>query len=214
MARYSKGIETKRKLILLTYRKLLEQNVSSITVRNLVAEAGYSPSALYRYFGSLDDLIVVASVRFLEEYIRGYAALLDRNDDFMKIYRDGWQLFNYHAFSRPDVFYGLFWGEYNGKFANAMEEYYQVFPFAGSQKAPDLFSRLFFQNDIYERDYRVLSEAAARGCISKEDAAYFSRVIPLLVKGILDEYRYCDMAERRKGENECNELIRSCLDRI
>lgn len=214
MANYNKGIETKQKLVLLTYHKLKKQSASSLTVRRLAKEAGYSPAALYRYFGSLDDLVVVASVRFLEEYISGYATLLDENDDFLTIYIEGWKLFNHYAFDRPDIYYGLYWGDYNGKFGNAVEEYCELFPFLGSRRAPDFFRRLFFSSNIYERDYQVLHEAAVKGLMTEKDAQFFSKTNPLIVKGLLGEYMNQPPECRKAGEEECNALIKENLEHI
>ena len=64
MANYAKGMETKQKLILFAYEKLKTQSASNITVRDLAHESGYAASALYRYFGSLEHLLAVASVGF------------------------------------------------------------------------------------------------------------------------------------------------------
>ena len=66
MAVYAKGIETKKRFILSTYHKLLVQDSSEISVRKLAEENGCSIAALYKHFESLDYLIAVASIRFLD----------------------------------------------------------------------------------------------------------------------------------------------------
>ena len=72
MAVYAKGIETKKRFILSTYHKLLVQDSSEISVRKLAEENGCSIAALYKHFESLDYLIAVASIRFLDEYMVEY----------------------------------------------------------------------------------------------------------------------------------------------
>ncbi|SDX31611.1 TetR/AcrR family transcriptional regulator [Eubacterium barkeri] len=131
---YTKGQETKNAFVLMTYKKLTEQNASTLTVRQLAGELGYSPAVLYRYFDSLEEVVVVASVRFLNQYMMEYARLLDSDLDLLEVYIEGWQLFNSHAFERPDIYYGLFWGEYNNVFENAIAEYFEIFPFSGSDR--------------------------------------------------------------------------------
>lgn len=113
MAVYAKGFETKKKYIILTYKKLLEKKVSEVTIRELANEKGYSAPAIYNHFESLEYLIVVASVKFLDKYVYEYGRLLDRNADLLKSYLGGWRLFNHYAFERPDIYYRLFWGQYN-----------------------------------------------------------------------------------------------------
>lgn len=214
MANYNKGIETKQKFILFTHRKLKEQSSAELTVRDLAQECGYSPAALYRHFGSMEDLIAVSSVCFLEKYIADYTNLVDDNDNFLTIYLKGWTLFNHHAFERPDIYYGLFWGDYNGKFTNAIVEYYQLFPFPESKKAPDFIHRLFYNSNIYQRDYQILKEAADSGLIREEDARFLSRTSPLIVKGILSESIGLPKEERLALEKECTNLIVENLARI
>ena len=214
MGNYNKGIETKQKFIMLAHKKLQEQSVTDLTVRDLSKECGYSPAALYRHFGSLEDLIAVSSVRFLETYIADYTMLVDENDNFLTIYLKGWTLFNHHAFERPDIYYGLFWGDYNGKFANAIVEYYELFPFPESRKAPSFIRRLFYNSNIYQRDYQILKEASNAGLISESDARFLSRTNPLIVKGILGESIGQNKEQRNQLEKECTNLIVENLARI
>ena len=134
MAVYSKGNETKKRFVMLTYHKLCEKKASEITVRDLARENGCSAAALYRHFESLEYLIAVASVRFLDEYMRQYASLLDSDRDLLEIYIEGWELFNHYAFARPDIYYRLFWGTDNGVFGAAFQDYFELFPFKGSEK--------------------------------------------------------------------------------
>lgn len=101
MANYNKGIETKQKFILFTHRKLKEQSSAELTVRDLAQECGYSPAALYRHFGSMEDLIAVSSVCFLEKYIADYTNLVDDNDNFLTIYLKGWTLLIIMPLSAP-----------------------------------------------------------------------------------------------------------------
>lgn len=211
---YSKGFETKRLMVLITYNKLKNQKASTLTVRDLAKEGGFSSAAMYRYFDSLEELISVASVKFLEEYMTDYGKIMDNEHSFLETYIEGWRLFNRHAFSRPDIYYGLFWGKYHDDFGNAMGDYYELFPFMGSEKYPAYFYTLFFNDNMYERDFQMLRRVCNANLMSEEDALYLSRSNPLIVKGILSENLDSDEGQCRKAEKECNKLLDQNMERI
>lgn len=214
MAVYEKGMETKRNLILTTYRMLQEMDASKITVRAVAKKVGCSPAALYRHFDNIEYLIVLASIRFFENYMIEYGVLMDQEPNLLKQYVDGWKLFNRYAFDRPDLYYRLMWGQYNSDFSDALSEYIELFPFSASSSSPDYFYTMIFNSDIMERDFLVLRRAVNQGLLSEADANYFSKSNPLLVKGMLEMYMDKDLATRKRGEQECNALLLKNLERI
>lgn len=207
MAVYEKGIETRRRLIISTYQKLLEKNVHEITVREIARENGCSPAALYRHFENLDYLITLASIRFFEEYMIEYGRLMDSDRNLMDSYISGWLLFNQYAFERPDLYYRLLWGPANASFSEAIDEYFELFPVSGSEKHPAYFYTLLFTSDIRERDFLMLRRAVNYNLIIEQDAIYFSRSNSLLVKGMLEEALNASTEHRKKLEEECNQLL-------
>lgn len=213
MANYTKGCETKRRLIQLTHNWLLKNDNSTPTVRNLANENGRSAPALYRHFKSLEYLVVVSSVKFLKKYIDEYSRLLDSEKNPMEIYIEGWKLFNGYAFTRPDIYYRLFWGQYNNEFASAIQEYFELFPFSVSEKYPAYFETLFNNANIHERDLWVLRRAVRRGIISEEDAGYFSKTTPLIAQGMLNGCIELKPESRELAETECNYLLEKNLER-
>ncbi len=209
---FSKGFETKRRMVQLAYEQLSRETADKLSARNLAKIGGFSPAALYRYFGGMENLITVASINFMKEYIDEYGKLMDRDCDFPEVYVEGWKLFNRYAFANPDIYYGLFWGEYRGGYCNAMEEYYELFPVAGSKKYPARFLALFSSGDMYARDLQVLRRACARNLMSEADAAHLSRSNPLIVKGLLLEA--LNSAERGRAEEEANALLLRNLELV
>lgn len=208
MALYDKGIETKKRFIILTYNKLCEKKASELTVRDLARENGCSAAALYRHFESLDYLIAVASVRFLDEYMRQYANLLDSDRDLMEIYIAGWELFNHYAFDRPDIYYRLFWGTDNGVFGAAFQDYFELFPFKGSEKYTAYYYTLLFNENMQERDFIVLRRLENAKRISSRNALFCSYTNPLISKGLIMTAMDLDAEGRKEQEQLCNRLIR------
>lgn len=214
MAVYEKGMETKKTLILTTYRMLQDMDASKITVRAVAKEAGCSPAALYRHFDNIEYLIVLASIRFFENYMIEYGVLMDQEPNLLKQYVDGWKLFNRYAFERPDLYYRLMWGQYNSELADALSEYIELFPFTASSSSPDYYYTMIFNSDIMERDFLLLRRAVNHGLLTEIDANYFSKTNPLIVKGMLEMYMDKDLASRKRGEQECNGLLLKNMERI
>lgn len=211
---YKKGDETKRNLILHTYKKLYENDASSITVREITKEAGVSAAALYRHFDSLEYLIVVASVRFLDEYMKKYAVLLDCDKNFLDIYLEGWELFNHYAFERPDIYYRLFWGIENNVFGAAFQDYFELFPFSGSEKHTAHYYILLFNENMRERDRMALRRLVNNHIISDDEADFFSYTNTLIVEGLLHSAMKEKEEKRGSLEKLCNSLIRKNMARV
>ncbi|MCD8155750.1 MAG: TetR/AcrR family transcriptional regulator [Clostridiales bacterium] len=214
MAIYSKGNETKKRFILVTYRMLCERDASDLTVREIAKESGCSAAALYKYFDGLEYLITVASVRFLEEYMMKYAELLDSDEDFLEIYIRGWELFNHYAFERPDIYYRLFWGKDNSVFSMAFQDYFELFPIRGSEKYTAYYYTLLFDDNMQERDFVVLRRLENMGRMSGEDARYFSYTNPLIVRGMLEDSMELEVTGKQQLENLCNQLLRKNMEKI
>ena len=214
MAVYSKGNETKKRFVMLAYQKLCEMDASKLTVRDLARGNGCSAAALYKHFDSLEYLITVASVRFLDEYMKRYANLLDSDKDFREIYIEGWELFNAYAFDRPDIYYRLFWGEDQSIFGSAFEDYFEMFPFKGSEKYTAQYYILLFNENLQERDFMMLRQMEHMGYINNDDAMYFSYTNPLIARGMISDSMKLDKEERKKQEKLCDELIRKNMERI
>lgn len=215
MATYAKGIESKKQLVMLTYEKLCNHDASEITVRDIAKEKGCSAAAIYRHFENMEYLIVIASARFLHEYMLQYAKLMDDEElPYIEMYLRGWELFNHYAFERPDIYYRLFWGNENRVFTDALQDYFELFPFGGSEKYMAYFYTLMFNDNVEARDLFMLKRAVNYHLMREEDAVYFSKTNPLIVKGLLLDSMNQSLEERKEMEKICNGLIRKNMEKI
>ena len=214
MAVYTKGKETKRQIVDLTYRLLCEREASAITVREVADLQGCSAAAIYRHFESFDTLIAVASVRFLHEYMEEYSTLMDSERPLLEMYVDGWELFNRYAFDRPDLYYNLFWGEENHNLGDAVQEYYDLFPFEASENSAAYFYSLMFDENMVSRDYLMLHRMVSRGLMTEEDADYFSQSNVLIARGLIYDAMAVDADKREELCVLCTSLIRTNMQKI
>lgn len=207
MAVYSNGIATKKLLVAVTYQQLLQKDASEIRVRDIAEMSGCSPATIYRHFETLEYLIVVSSMRILDAYTVEYGELIDRALDPVNTYREGWLLFDRHAFSRPDIYLRLFWGPYNESFESAAQEYYELFPYSGSTRNTAYFFIMFFNGSMQKRDYMALRNIANVGLITTDDALYLSQVNTIIAKGMIEDSIGLDIPEREKMREDCDSLI-------
>lgn len=213
MAVYTKGRETKRQLVDLMCRKLRTRDAASLSVREIADEQGCSAAAIYRHFDSFNELIVVASVRFLHEYMDEYAELMESGKPFINLYVEGWRLFSRYAFERPDLYYRLFWGEDNPRLSTAAQEYYDLYPFDAPENAEAYYNSLMFEDNMADRDYFLLDRAVGSGLVSERDARYFSESNALIIRGMLREAMGQDASRRHELEQRSCELIEMNMNR-
>lgn len=213
MAVYSNGIETKKQLILQTYKQLQEKDASELRVRSIAQKSGCTASTLYGHFDSLEYLITVASIHFLSTYMKEYGKNLSSGAPEKKTYFEGWEIFNKHAFNRPDIFYRLFWGQYQDEFENALQEYFELFPFPGPEKHTAQFYLIYFNSNFQQRDFLLLRSLANQKLIKDDDAFYLSEINNLISKSLINEAIGKDRTTRKDMEQKCNELIFSSYER-
>ena len=117
------GRSKKADLIKATYELLADHNPQDVSIRMIAAEAGCTTGAVYRHFDSVDHLLLVASVRFLEAYMVELNDLLRIEDDPRSQHLEMWRSFSRQAFAHVDVFELLFWKASEDEFNDAIFSY-------------------------------------------------------------------------------------------
>ena len=209
--------ETKRKLIDAAYEMIVENGLEKINVRELSKRAGYSSTALYKHFESVEYLLVLSSLRFLDDYVKDLNALNHLSEEPVEMDIESWKCFNKYAFANPPVFLNLFWGKYNTKLEVALQEYFELYPLEAAMKAVAMLCCPLFVGNIEEREYMWMRRAAAKGLMEYDDAAYISKVNCLVVRSMLMEH-YSDYKDEKiaaRAAAECSELIEKTIrDRL
>jgi AcrR family transcriptional regulator len=207
MGSYSKGDATKRKFIMSACKHLESHDESTLTVRSLSTENGYSVAALYKHFESLEYLLDVASVHFLEEYLDRYAGLLDGSKSPLQVYIEGWNLFIECAFVRPEIFYRIFWKTDQETLELAFIDYFRSFPAADPHMNAVQFSVLITSGDMRERDLMLLRPLITSGVMDMGNAEFLSTTNELIVSGLL--WRATETGESGRAilQKLCSKLV-------
>lgn len=204
----------KTDLILKTYEMLKTTSPSDIKIRSIAEACGCTTPVIYKYFDDLDHLIRFASVRFLENYIIDLQKSINEHSDPLDMLISMWQSFAHYAFENVEVFELLFWGKYKERLGDVIFEYYQLFPDQW-RNLDGLFTSVFFNSDLKERNYMIVHRAAVTGHFSYEDSRLFSDICCDLFHGLLMEYRdsYRDPGKASEGEKTYMEMLMSLIQR-
>ncbi len=202
------GIGTKKTMVYEASKLLEHRYQSEIKASDVAALCHCSSATIYKRFGSLDYLLYVASVGFIEDYMREFKGIQESNKPAFERYLDGWRRFNKYAFRAPDAYVRLFWGKYNYKFADAVGEYLELFPDIIDDSDKNLFYRVFFTNgDLVQRDMILLSIAARQKVISMKEAEFLSITNAVYVESFLRSVIGASDEDKACSEEKCNNLI-------
>lgn len=207
------GENTKRKFITEAYKMIQECGLEKITVRDLAKRVGVSSAALYKHFPDLEYVLVLASISFLDGYVKEIKDITLNNENPAEADILAWKCFNKYVFQNPPIFLNLFWGKYNRELDYALQEYFELYPLEAASRAVAMLCCPLFVGDLEERDYMWMRRAAAKGLINYDDAGYISKVNCIIVKQLLmdhfNDYRTPGVPE--KAAKECSDLIEKTI---
>jgi AcrR family transcriptional regulator len=203
----------KKELILVTYRLLKEHRPKDIKARLIADAAGCTAAAIYNHFNNLNHLIMLASVKFLENYIIDFQMIMNENFDIELQARATWEVFAHYAFRNVDIFEMLFWGESKDETGERIFEYYQIFP--DEWKHLDgFFATMFFDNDIENRNRVMVKRMATVGYLSYEDVETINRMECNMFYGLLMNYKkfYREPGKAEEGKILFMQMLDSLLN--
>lgn len=178
----------KKELIVQTYELLKVHAPGELTIRMIAESAGCTSGAIYRHFDNLEDLILLASVRFLESYVIEVGGLLVHENDPLKQHIEMWRAFGNQAFKNVEVFEMLFWSKYESRLMDAMYSYYEEFP-DNYRDLSGYLVMLFFSSNLRQRNEISINRAVAKGALPRTDPQLLSDLECCAFHGMLMEYR-------------------------
>lgn len=126
------------------------------SIRKIAEKAGFHNSTIYLYFEDVEQLILLASLKYFNEYSRALSELSTKNlapsENFMTI----WSFFARTVFARPQIFYNFFFGKYSDNLTEIIKLYYELFPKEQENYSPEIEDMYYGQN-IKERCLKVLA---------------------------------------------------------
>ena len=201
----------KRKYIEAAYELLVRDGLEGVSIRKVADEVGCSSAALYRHFPDIDQLIAVASIRFLRDYIEDARILSKVDLNPLELNLQLWECLAYYSFRNADVFENLFFGLAGELYPQAVKEYYEQYP-EDLEGLKDFMLDMFKNATIAERDSILLNRAVESGMLSSDAASYLCKVDSYLYRGMLADVKSHDLDDedfRWVTRDFMNLLIRS-----
>ena len=180
----------KADLIKAAYTLLAENRPQDLSIRAVVSAAGCTTGAVYRHFDSADHLFLVASVKFLEDYIADLNDLLSKEDDPLRQHIEMWRSFGRQALANIDVFEMMFWKTDAEALNDAIFTYYQEFP-ERWRKLTGFQAMVFFNSDIRERNLLTLNRCMAEYNLKPSAIQMVNDLELCSFRGLMMEYQDC-----------------------
>ena len=194
------GRSKKADLIKAAYKLLDERNPEDVSIRVIAAAAGCTTGAVYRHFDSVDHLLLVACVKFLEDYMADLSELLTQNEDPLYQHVEMWRSFGRQAFAHVDAFELMFWKANEDALNDAIFTYYQEFP-ESWRKLSGFQVMLFFSSNIQERNLLTLNRCMAPYKLSKTTIDILNELEICSFHGLMMDYRdwYREAGKAQEG---------------
>lgn len=201
-------IENKIRFIRAAQVCIEDDGIDSISIRKIANIAGFHNSTIYLYFKDIDELMMIASLKYFENYKRGLADLSSENLNDYEVFIRIWTLFAHEIFTRPSVYYNFFFGKHSSSLSPYIREYYELFP-EESEEFSSTITEMYFGNNLFER---CLVEMKSRSDLvekySEEQLRLLTNICVAYTKEMLYEAKDDNTISPNKKANELVEAIK------
>jgi len=111
-----------------TQEMIETDGIENISVRKIAQKAGFHNSTIYLYFKDLDELAMLASMKYFRKYNQALDELNKKHalpeDNFICI----WDYYMEASLKNAKIFYNFFFGNRSDDLTAFIEGYYEYFP--------------------------------------------------------------------------------------
>lgn len=178
-----------------------ENGIKNVSIRKIASRAGYSSATMYLYFTDLEELLIMACVSHLKEYLQELASTDYEWQGAEFTYNHIWKLFLKHSFPKASIFLNLYFSEHSQHINDLFKLYYSVFPEELSKVSGNVLQMIIAGN-LPERNMSILEPYALSLGYSKEEAILLNEITVAYYHSFLIDIRDNEL----EGKN-CDELI-------
>lgn len=171
--------------------------VEEVSIRRVSSIAGYSSATLYLYFEDLNELISLASVFYLRNYVREISetGAVERSTE--ETYRYTWDVFCRHALNKPAIYLNLFFGPNSDSLDEMVKEYYALFPEELESVYKPLLTMLE-AGGLAKRNITVLMPYATELGFNEEETEMINEITVAYFRSFLERACKQEMEEEDK----------------
>ena len=109
------------------YDMMVNEGVDQVSIRKIAKALGVSSTLLYRYFDSLEHLMIYASLRWLRPYLKDLSDMDVEELNSPEGYFYMWERFSVYCFANPQVFNNIFFVKHPYPLEPIFKKYYSMF---------------------------------------------------------------------------------------
>lgn len=159
----------------------------NISIRKIADKAGFHNSTIYLYFKDVDQLILLASLKYFNEYSSNLSKISTQNLPSKERFFSIWTFFAQTIFQNPKIFYDFFFGKYSDNLTETIKQYYEIFPEEQETYSPDI-EHMYYGRNISERCMQLLiSLAESDPGIHKSDLETINEITVSYLKYLLSQ---------------------------
>lgn len=137
-------------------QKMLDDSkLDSISIRKIAQHAGFHNSTIYFYFENLDQLIMLASMKYFKNYSYMLELQSHKKQTPTECFITIWDYFFDTILKKPDIFYNFFFGKHSRCLNEVINFYYDIFP-EERRRFSDEIEVMFVGENIDERSLYLL----------------------------------------------------------
>lgn len=161
------------------------KGVDDVSIRSVSSLAGYSSATIYLYFEDLNELISLASIFYLRNYVHEIVetGAKPRNNEETYLYT--WDVFVRHALNKPSIYLNLFFGPNSDSLDKMVREYYELFP-EELESVHEPLLKMLEAGSLLSRNKTVLDPYAKEIGLTEEQATLANNITVAYFKSILE----------------------------
>lgn len=166
----NKEMQKKRMLsyfIEATQQIMEEEGLENISIRKIAKRAGYNSATIYNYFTDIDQLILLASMKYFRNYTIALSKHIREDGDPYQNFLNVWNFFCDTSLEYPQIFYNLFFNKHSAHLDEIVKIYYGIFPDELGVHAP-IIQEMFTGQSISERNRKLMLPLVQSGDIQLE----------------------------------------------
>ncbi len=146
--------DTYIRFIRATQQIIESDGLSAVSVRKIADKSGLHNSTIYRYFEDADELILLASMKYFEQYINDLALHSSETSPPRENFISIWDYFLDAIAANPSIFYNFFFGRKSDKLNEIITLHFNIFPNEQKVLSP-LITNMFYGGNLYERNLHL-----------------------------------------------------------
>lgn len=164
-----------------------EGGIEKVSARKVADRAGYNVSTLYNYFDNVDHLIAMSLNDHIGGFVDRVINTVQKKATPKEIYQSFWFEFVEEAYSKPVIYFYLFFKNQDKDISEVFESYFKDNP-DDFNALDEKFQKTLLEKNIYNRDLLFLLEVFPKK--NKDKLSTISEMNVLMYKSLIQDLQF------------------------